>query len=250
VGISPPIRNQYLDSGQVPDTSRSELPPSEKPRMVKTRSFELEYSVDSAGPASLGRVELWGTRDGGRTWASYGVDHDGRTPMPVTLHDEGLYGFRIAVQDDAGFESRKPREGDEPDLWLGVDLTEPRVQILSAEQGTGHQAGQLIIRWQADDQRLSARPVGLFYGDSPEGPWLPIASGLENTGRHAWPVDRRASQRIYVRLEVRDEAGNVGVCQTAQAVALDPLRPTVRIHDVRPVVESARTPSGRYRVRR
>ena len=66
------------------------------------------------------------------------------------------------------------------------------------------------------------------------GPWLPIASGLENTGRYAWPIDNRTPPQFYLRLEVRDEAGNVGVHETTEPVTIDQSRPTVRIRDVRP----------------
>ncbi len=34
-----------------------------------------------------------------------------------------------------------------------------------------------------------------------------MASGLENTGRYAWPIDSRTPPKFYLRLEVRDEAG-------------------------------------------
>ena len=36
---------------------------------------------------------------------------------------------------------------------------------------------------------LAARPVSLSFAETHGGPWIPIASGLENTGRYAWPID-------------------------------------------------------------
>jgi hypothetical protein len=69
---------------------------------------------------------------------------------------------------------------------------------------------------------------------------------LENTGRYAWPVDSRAPRGVYIRVEARDEAGNVGQCESGQCVALDHSRPGVRIRDVRPLGESAQTPRHYY----
>src|SRR5690606_18090450 len=104
------------------------LPPGERPRMVNSRSFELDYEVDAIGPSGIAKVELWGSRDGGRTWSSYGVDNDNRSPIRVNVEGEGLYGFRIAVQSGSGLGGQPPRSGDHPELWVGVDLTKPNVR--------------------------------------------------------------------------------------------------------------------------
>ncbi len=252
--VYPPMGSQYgAPQAQTPEANKATGPapaatattdgPSQ---MVNSRLFELEYDVDSVGPSGIGRVVLWGTRDGGRTWTSFGTDRDHRSPMLVTVPDEGIYGFRVGIENGVGLGGEKPRSGDPPQVRIGVDLTKPDVRLLSAERGTGEATGQLIIRWQAGDQMLAARPVSLFYSDTRGGPWLRIASGLENTGRYAWSVDRRLAEGIYFRLEVRDEAGNVGLFETSEAVALDPVQPAGRIGGVRPVVDAARPPSGRY----
>jgi hypothetical protein len=221
------------------------VPPEEPPQMVNSRLFELEYNVDSLGPSRIGRVVLWGTRDGGRTWASYGTDRDNQSPMLVAVPGEGLYGFRVGVQDGRG-SGEKPQSGDPPEVRIGVDLTKPDARILSAEPRTGQQAGQVVIRWEADDPMLAARPVSLFYSDLPSGPWREIAAGLENTGVYAWSTGGRLPERTYLRLEVRDTAGNVGVFETPRAVALDPAAPAARIGGVRPVFEAPQTASKRY----
>ena len=93
--------------------------------MVTSSEFELEYEIESVGPSGIGKVELWGTRDGGRTWSDYAVDTDKQSPMPVAVDSEGIYGFRILVQSGTGFGGRPPVEGDLPDVWIGVDLTKP-----------------------------------------------------------------------------------------------------------------------------
>ena len=178
--------------------------------MVNSRTFELEYDVDSVGPSGIGRVELWGTRDGGQTWRSFTVDSGKRSPLQVSVKEEGMYGFRVVVTNGAGLGGKPPVAGDQPDLTIGVDLTKPTARIISAKQGVDAEAGQLIISWQADDQMLAARPVSLSFSETRGGPWLPIAAGLENSGRYAWPIDNRTPAKIYLRLEVRDEAGNVG----------------------------------------
>lgn len=211
----------------------SRLPPGQRPRMVNSRSFELEYEIDSVGPSGVSKVELWGTRDGGRTWSIFGVDPDNRSPMPVSLDGEGVFGFRVVVQSGSGLGGRPPAEGDAPDLWIAVDLTKPTGRITKTEVAA--EAGELLIGWEADDAVPETRPIAISFSPHPGGPWTPIAAGLENTGSYRWRLDNRVPDRVYLRLEVRDEAGNVATFETAEPVSLDRHRPEGRIRGVRPL---------------
>ena len=167
-------------------SASASLPPGVQPHMVNKPRFELLYDVESVGSAGISRIELWGTRDGGQTWSSFGVDEDGRSPMLVNVDGEGVYGFRVVVTTGAGVEGAVPSSGELPDVWVGVDLTKPQGNLVSAVQGSGDEAGEMVISWEAGDERLAARPVSLRMSESPDGPWHTIASGLENTGRYAW----------------------------------------------------------------
>jgi hypothetical protein len=225
----------YSSSGESSDTPLPPSPPAEHIRMVNSLSFELDFEVESVGPTGIGRVELWGTDDGGQTWKNYGADAKKRSPLQVKVRREGVYGFRVVVANGAGFGGKPPVAGDQPDIVVGVDLTKPIAQLISAKQGDGAEMGQLLIRWQAsDDRALGARPITLSFSEKRGGPWFPIAAGLENTGRYAWPLDNRTPGRIYLRLEVRDEAGNLAVDETSQPTLVDQSHPTVRIRSVRP----------------
>ena len=248
----PPVSDQFgAGSGlsRLPANTASAdavLPQGERPRMVSGNSFEMEYEVDSVGPSGIAKVELWGTRDGGRTWTSYGIDPDSRSPMRIQVEGEGVYGFRIAVQSGSGLGGAAPQPGDSPEVWVGVDLTKPHAQLIGAEPGTEQRAGELIIRWHASDAGLGSRPISLAFSPQPTGPWYTIAAGLENTGSYGWRLDNRVPDRVYLRLEVRDEAGNIALHDAQDPVTLDRIRPTGRIRNVRPAGETA---SGAQRYR-
>ncbi|HZZ27034.1 MAG TPA: Ig-like domain repeat protein [Pirellulales bacterium] len=224
-------------------SAKNLLPPGERPRMVNSRTFDLDYEVDGIGPSGIARVELWGTRDGGRTWNSYGVDNDNRSPIRATVEGEGLYGFRVVVQSGNGLGGLPPHSGDAPDLWVMVDLTKPNVRLIDATAGDGIHSGELLLRWEASDATLAVRPITLLFSDRPGGKWSIIAAGLENTGQYAWRPDSRAPDHIYLRIEARDEAGNVGVFEAAQPVTLDRIRPEGRIRGVRPSSDTASGPA-------
>jgi hypothetical protein len=210
---------------------------------VNSLTIDVDYDIQTAGPWGVSKVTLWGTRDGGREWVSLGVDEDNRSPMRVTVPGEGIFGFRIVVDGGNGASTPPPRAGDQPEMAVGVDLAPPRAQLRGAELGDGALVGHLVVRWSADDDRLAARPVGLFYSATAEGPWTTIATDLENVGEYAWRLGRDVPPRVFLRLEVRDAAGNVAVQQTQAAVDLNLPRPTGRLRSVRPI-EAA---PGRYR---
>ena len=203
--------------------------------MVNSRTFELEYDVDSVGPSGIGRVELWGTRDGGQTWRSFAVDSDNRSPCAGHCREEGTYGFRVVVTSGAGIGGKPPVAGDQPDLTIGVDLTKPTARIVSTKQGVESEAGQLIISWQADDQMLAARPVSLSFSQNRGGPWMPIAAGLENTGRYAWPIDNRTPGQSICGWKCATRRATSATHETTEPVVVDQSHPTVRIRSVRPV---------------
>jgi hypothetical protein len=228
-----------------PEPDSLSAPPGVQPHLIDKPRFELIYDVDAVGASGIVEVELWITPDCGRTWTSFGLDEDCRSPVAVTVDNEGLYGFRVVVETTAGLRSPIPVAGDLPDVWVEVDVTKPVARLTSAEQGSADEADRLILNWDARDRHLAERGITLRWSDSPQGTWATIASGLENTGRYAWRVDQRVPRQIYLRLEARDEAGNVATDQLSQPVSLDLIRPQGRIREVRPV--GAASPAGRRR---
>jgi len=210
-------------------------------RMVNSRTFDVEYDLQAIGPWGVAKVELWGTHNGGRTWQSYGVDPDNRSPIRVTVPGAGVYGFRILVDGANGVSATSPRAGDTPELVVTVDLQPPTVELLAANLGQGNQVDQLLIRWTATDTNLEPRPIGLFYSTFPNGPWSTIAAGLENTGVYTWRLERHIPDRFYLRLEARDTAGNLATYQPSTPITLARPQPTGRLRGVRSV-RAASTP--------
>jgi hypothetical protein len=199
------------------DSSASPHSPPAPPKLVGSRTFALEYDLDDVG-RGVSKVELWGSRDGGKTWNCYAQDDDNRSPLIVTVDEEGLYGFRIVVQNAGSAIADTPRAGDSPELWVSVDLKRPVVELTTIERGQGNVADHLILHWRAADNNLESRPIGLFYSSRATGPWSAIATNLENTGEYAWRVERYVPARFYLRIEARDTAGNLAAFQTREPV--------------------------------
>jgi hypothetical protein len=230
-----------------PPSEPVEPPTPQRPRLTNTRRFSLEYDVQTVGPDGVAAVELWGTTDGGRTWAKWGADPDKTSPFDVEVNQESIYGFRIVVVGKNGLATTTPQPGEAADIWVGIDLTRPTAKLTGAAYGQGAAAGKLDIRWQVDDANLGARPITLLIGDRPDGPFTPIAAGLPNTGQYFWEYDPRSPRQIYLRLEVRDDAGNVSFDQLTESIKVEGLEPKGQIRGFRPGPETNRGARENFR---
>lgn len=217
-------------------------PYADKPRLINKKRFNLDYDVEAVGVAGVADVELWGTSDRGQTWMKWGADPDLKSPLEVDVSNEAVYGFRIVVVSRNGLTSPPPKTGDPADVWVQVDSTSPECRLTSVTYGQGEDAGKLDIRWEAADANLGGRPVTLLMSDRPDAGYSVIAAGLPNNGQYLWPYDPRAPQQIFLRLEVRDEAGNLGFHQLDEPIRVEGLTPKGRIRSVAPVETGKRSP--------
>jgi hypothetical protein len=215
-------------------------------KMVGSRTFALEYDLEQVGRSGISTIELWGTRDGGQSWSCYALDDDNRSPLIVTVDDEGLYGFRIVAQS-ADAVAAPPTSGEVPELWVAVDLQRPIAELTAIQQGIGNMNDHLVLQWRAGDDNLEPRPISLFYSSRPAGPWSAIATSLANTGQYAWRVERHVPTRFYVRLEARDTAGNLAAFQTRDAVEFVVPSTNVRLRSAEPIAPTAAGNGDAYR---
>lgn len=206
---------------------------AQRPRLTNSRRFSLDYDIRAVGPEGVSAVELWGTSDGGRTWAKWGSDPDKISPFDVEVNNEAIYGFRIVVVGKNGLATATPQPREAADIWVGIDLTPPTAKLTSAAYGQGEAAGKLDIHWEASDANLGSRPIFLAIADRPSGPFTPIAASLPNTGQYFWEYDPRSPRQIYLRLEARDEAGNVGIDQLNEPIRVEGLEPKGQIRGLR-----------------
>lgn len=219
LGVSPPEVSSIV--------SPTAHQPSSPPKLVGSRTFALEYDLDGA-EAGIARVELWGTRDGGRSWSRFAIDSDNLSPLVATVDAEGLYGFKILVQNAGARAPNSPSAGDAPELWVAVDLQRPIIELTAIERGTGNLADHLVLNWRAEDNNLEARPIAIYFSSRPGGPWSAIATNLENSGQYAWRVERYVPSKIYLRIEARDTADNMAAFQTREPIECGQTSATAR----------------------
>jgi hypothetical protein len=206
-------------------------------RLVNSKRIGLNYEIKDKGPSGVSVVELWYTQDaGGRAWQKYREETgDPHPPFIVEVNGEGLYGFTLIVRSGVGLGERPPQVGDQPQVWVEVDLTKPIVRLGSVDVGRGPDAGRLTITWTATDKNLGRQPITLSYAEQAGGPWTPIAANIENTGRYIWQMPSGVPYRFHVRVEATDRAGNSASAETATPVIVDLAQPKGVILNVDPI---------------
>lgn len=198
--------------------------------MVKSRRFQLNYKIDDVGPSDVSRIEVYVTRDGGRTWRKYDQDAPKNPPCTIEVPEEGRYGFTLIARSGVDLGEQPPRSGDIPHFWVEVDETRPVVRLIGVDVGRGIDLGNLSITWTASDRYLGPNPIQISYAKTAEGPWTPAVSNLPNTGRYVWrlPNDGLPYQ-FFLRVEATDLAGNVGTAETTAPVKVDLSTPKARV---------------------
>jgi hypothetical protein len=202
-------------------------------RMVNSKRITLNYELKGVGPSGVSAVELWYTMDA-KTWKKSNTPPQTKPPYVIEVSEEGVYGFTLLAKSGIGIGKEPPKPGEQPQVWVEVDMTRPVVRLLGIEANLQNNAPNLVVRWSASDKNLGSRPITLSYAEHEQGPWVPMASNIENTGRFVWPLPSNAPARFLVRVEAIDLPGNVGSAQTPRTILVDTAVPTVAILNVEP----------------
>ncbi len=214
------------------DSAVNEEGLNSKIRFMNQPNLSIEYDVSSVGSSGVGRVELWSTLDDGMTWTYLAEDEDCVSPIQVALKSDGKYGFQILVFNGAGVGMERPQPGSAPQMEVVLDRIAPRVQIYSIQLQA--EFGDLEIHWGAEDANFGSNPVLLSWASSTEGPWRSMTSmPLENTGRFTWRIPDGIPGKVFIRLDVCDQAQNAATLVTGPVVT-DIVRPTGVILDAKP----------------
>jgi hypothetical protein len=200
---------------------------------VNSKRVSLNYEIKDVGPSGISAVELWYTQDG-KKWEKFDTANQPRPPLVVEVKDDALYGFTLVARNGIGLGKRPPHAGDQPQIWVVVDTTNPVVKLLDVQAGVTGDMQYLNIRWKASDANLGQRPITLSYAEQAAGPWTVIASSIENTGSYTWALPSGVPPRLLVRVEATDLVGNVGVAQMPEPILLDLSQPSISIVTVEP----------------
>ncbi len=222
----PPAAPSGMPPSPMPPAGKS-LPPIQ---IVNNPKVVVEYKLSNVGPAGVGSIELWMTRDDGQTWQPWAKDdtasksmHDGKYTRTLSLPSEGVYGLTLVVYNQIK-RGKPPVPGELPQMRVELDMRPPTAALLAPEPDP-QQRDAVLLTWEAKDKNLSSTPITLEWAERANGPWNTIDADLPNTGRYSWQVRAGTPAYVFLRLRVRDKAGNEGIAVTSQPQPVDMSEP-------------------------
>jgi hypothetical protein len=209
---------------------------------VKQRKLTFQSKVSNLGRVELQEFRLYCTRNDGVSWTVFAEDKqpreisNGLQEITVELDDDGIYGFRAVTKNRFGFGKPPPKDGEAPELRVELDTVAPIAKLIAPDRDPV-QPDALVLRWEASDKNLDKAPINLEWAVKRDGPWQPIALALPNNpNRYTWqpPKDSSLPVEVYLRLRVRDAAGNEGIAATLTPVPIDLSEPEAHLTGVVP----------------
>ncbi len=222
-------------------------------KFVNFSKFDLAYTLN-AGPSGVNKIQLWVTRDDGKSWQKWS-DHDGKeSPLHVDLEKrwnanlEGAYGFKLVPESGAKQTDAVPVPGTPPEFRCVVDLTPPTIEVL-APAAHPTMRDTISLKWRATDANFGKDPIAFEWSETPQGPWRAVNTGddvqhvvagtdagpprLPNTGEYAWhlPADL-ATHKVFLKVTAWDAAGNKREVMTRDPIVVDFTRPKATIQGI------------------
>jgi hypothetical protein len=233
--VMPPTTRLVASSDSPPSGAavafQKQLPPA---KHVNIKEVDLEYELTRTGPSGIGSVDLWWTTDDGQTWEKAPNPEvkdfvkEGLQPRyqrtVALLEGDRVYGFSLVVKSRAGLGKAPPRPGDMPEVRIELDTTPPVAKLFSPRQDPAKK-DNLILSWQVSDKNLSDKPITVEWAERPDGNWQTIAADIVDSGQYSWRPAPGMPVQVYLRLRVRDVAGNEGVAVTGEPQLIDLTEP-------------------------
>ncbi|HEY1338847.1 MAG TPA: hypothetical protein VGF59_15130 [Bryobacteraceae bacterium] len=233
-----------------PETPHGALPPL---KIVNKREVRLDFEVVKVGPSGLGGADVYVTLNDGASWNKLPKEPPLNWPDGANTHGPGpvrgsvsvqlpnekvIYGFIVAVKSKAGLARPAPKAGEPPQVRVELDTSAPKAQLFSPIPDP-NQANSLLLSWSAAGRNLANNPITLEWAERKEGPWTVIGKQLPNksatgalpseaTGSYVWQLSERMPPRVYLKLTVRDNAGNIAIAQADKPVLIDLSVPETR----------------------
>ncbi len=228
----------------VTDESPYQLPSTEdaasldalgvKPYFSNSKAFSLDYDLEAHPAIGIQSIELWGTTDGGKTWDLWGSDPDRASPMDISVEDEGRFGFRIAIVS-AVDNPRTGRLRATPPI-CGFRSIRPCLWPRSPRLNTARVEKLVRLFWTIRPRTNSWRSARSHSAFGHAKRTLGHdGNGIANSGRYVWSVEPNLPKKVYIRMEVMDQAGNVSVHVPSAPIDIQGLTPRGRNQGIRPI---------------
>ncbi|MEI7684421.1 MAG: hypothetical protein WCL32_05295 [Planctomycetota bacterium] len=182
---------------------------------TRAKQFRVPFNV---GPNSqnLSQLQLYVSTDAGRSWQSAASAPPEQGYFRFSSEREGSFWFAVQSFDKMNRAFPPNMEGATPNLKVVVDTQAPQVTV----QPLNSKTSEVGVSWMIRDENFNANQadaIRLDYRSLNAGAtWIPL-SLASNATQFFWNPNTNGP--VEVRVQARDQAGNVGEAFTR--VSLD-----------------------------
>jgi hypothetical protein len=219
-----------LVTGQVP----SDVVP------LNTRSFKIPMQIAESNRDKIKEVILYSSSDQGATWNQAGVVTPDKEGFTFVAPTDGLYWFNFCVVDPQG--NRKPTDlfKTPPRQKVLVDTLKPNIRIMAAER----QGEDILVSWEIQEDHPDLTTLKLEYRtpDAPTLLWSSVDVPQKMTGQTRFRF--ASSSSVLVRMQLMDQAGNVGGDQKEVPARTELAANTSKTSPSNPTAAAMMSPAG------
>ncbi|HLN28568.1 MAG TPA: hypothetical protein VK395_12570 [Gemmataceae bacterium] len=173
---------------------------------MNSRNFKIPIQTAVAERAKIKELILFSSTDKGKTWQQAAVSAPDKDAFVFYAPTDGLYWFNLVVVDEKG--QRKPADlyNTVPRQKILVDTLKPNLRIVSAER----HGEELQVKWEIQEDHPDLSTLKLEYRtpDAPTWMWYRAPAAATMSGQAQFRF--ASSGPVVVRMQVMDQAGNIG----------------------------------------
>lgn len=177
------------------------LPPDVVP--LNEPNFAIPVKIDEAQRARVRELQLFVSRDEGRTWSMEGkTTPSDNTSFPFIAQKNGLYWFLVVVEDVNGKKDPPSPDQGQVIQKILVDTLKPELRATADRQGA-----EVVVKWEVREEYPNLGTLKLEYRPTDgASAWQTVGITPAASGQATFQPG--VSGDVQVRLEVADLAGN------------------------------------------
>jgi hypothetical protein len=177
---------------------------------INKRNFKIPILIEPSKRAQIKLLKLYVSADQGKNWSEAAVRTPDQDHFAYYAPADGVYWFTVAVVDQKDHQQPSDPYKVAPNQKILVDSQPPDVKITRVER----QGDEVLIGWEIREENPELESLRLEYraADAPPSAlWYAVPIGRDLSGVAKVHADHGAG--ILVRVEMKDQAGNVGTAQ-------------------------------------
>lgn len=199
--------------------SMGAMPPDVVP--MNSRNFQIPIHIAEGQRSKIKELILFASSDQGVTWNETQVAPPDKDAFVFYAPADGVYWFNICVVDAQGRREPPDIYKSPPRQKVLIDTLQPNVRIVSAER----QGDEIAVAWEIQEEHPDLATLKLEHraSDAASSLWTPVSISPAMSGQTRFRVTTLGS--VLIRVQLADEAGNIGDAQTEVRAKAEAARP-------------------------